>query len=58
MVLFHDRRPKAKVHIQAVPKKHIKNVNYLEKNDVELLLHMKDKTIEYMIKVYGETEIQ
>ena len=55
-VLFNDKYPVANVHILAVPKKHIKNINYLEKEDLELLRHIKKKSMEYLIKNFGEGE--
>lgn len=52
IVMFHDIKPMAKVHIQVVPKRHIKNVNYLIKKDIELVVHMKEKASEYIISNY------
>ena len=58
-VLFHDINPEAKFHLQAVPKIHIKNINHLSKNQIQLLQHMKQKSTEYIRKTYGESvEIQ
>ena len=48
-VMFKDIHPDAEVHIQAVPRQHIKNINYLSKNDLELINHMKLKAKEFII---------
>ncbi len=54
-VLFHDIKPEAQVHIQAVPKIHIKNINSLNKGHIQLLHHMKEKSTEYIKILYGDT---
>lgn len=36
IIAFNDIKPKAKVHILIVPKKHIESVKYLEESDKEL----------------------
>ena len=41
MVIFPDAAPASKFHMLVVPKKHIKNINTLKKDDLELLRHMK-----------------
>lgn len=55
IVLFHDIKPEAKIHIQSVPKIHIDNINHLTKNDIKLLKHMKEKSAEFIKKIYGES---
>jgi histidine triad (HIT) family protein len=55
IVMFHDIKPMAQVHIQVVPKRHIKNVNYLIKEDIVLLTHMKEKASEYIKSRYEHT---
>lgn len=54
VVIFKDIYPCASVHLQAVPKKHIKNINYLTKEDINLIKHMKLKSLEYLTENYGE----
>lgn len=41
-IAFHDIRPDAEIHIQLIPKKHIKNINVLSKDDVSMLENMKE----------------
>ena len=53
-VMFGDISPIATVHIQAVPKRHIQNINYLENSDLELIRHIRQKSMEYLVKNYGE----
>ena len=48
IVIFNDKNPRSKLHIQIIPKKHIRNINHLEKVDYELLIHMKAKAFEFM----------
>ncbi|GAA5946528.1 hypothetical protein JCM3765_000280 [Sporobolomyces pararoseus] len=40
-VIFKDRSPGSKVHLLAVPKKHIDNVKALTRHDTDMLLRMK-----------------
>ena len=40
IVIFNDRSPVSKIHLQCIPKRHIKNINELTKNDRDLLNHM------------------
>ena len=39
IIIFRDRSPVADIHLQCIPKSHIKNKNYLTKN--ELILQKK-----------------
>jgi diadenosine tetraphosphate (Ap4A) HIT family hydrolase len=56
IVMFSDIKPSAQIHIQIVPKTHIKNINHLKKDYVELLVHMKEKAIYFMNSNYSENE--
>ena len=40
IIIFKDRSPVADIHLQCIPKSHIKNKNYLTKNELNLLNHM------------------
>ena len=40
IIIFKDRSPVADIHLQCIPKRHIKNKNYLTKNELDLLNHM------------------
>ena len=48
IVIFKDIKPCAKIHLLVVPKHHIVNANYLTKDHLNLLEHMKVKSIEYL----------
>lgn len=37
ILAFNDIKPKARVHILVVPKKHIESINHLQKTDKELM---------------------
>lgn len=51
MVLaFEDINPVAPVHVLLIPKKHIKNINELEEDNISILSHMV-KTIPQIAKV-------
>ncbi|KAG0656620.1 hypothetical protein C6P46_007024 [Rhodotorula mucilaginosa] len=41
MVIFHDRSPASRVHLLAVPKRHIDNVKTLTASDIGLVERMK-----------------
>lgn len=58
-VIFADIKPQAYVHLQAVPKLHIKNINYLSHENLSLIQHMKQKTKEYFKQNYDNfTELE
>ena len=40
VIAFNDIKPKAKVHILIVPKKHIESVKHLERTDGELVAEL------------------
>lgn len=41
VVAFHDHKPACRIHLQVIPKRHIKNIRFLKKKDAELIAHMK-----------------
>jgi diadenosine tetraphosphate (Ap4A) HIT family hydrolase len=49
-ILINDIRPDAKIHLQAITKRHIININYLSKDELPLMEHVKAKTEEYFAK--------
>ena len=50
IVLFKDKSPVAKIHLLCIPKKHIKNINYLTSEEIPLLLKMKKHALDYILK--------
>lgn len=58
MILIKDIKPCADVHLLAIPKRHIKNINYLEKYDISLLEHLENETKGYLDKNYNEKNIK
>ena len=40
LLVFPDRKPRAKIHGLCIPKRHIRDINALRKEDIELLDHM------------------
>ena len=54
IIIINDISPVAQVHLLCIPKRHIKNKNYLTKNDLELLNHMYVKAREYIILNYKQ----
>ena len=48
ILIFKDKSPVANVHLQCIPKVHIKNKNYLTKNELNLLNHMYIKAKEFI----------
>ena len=42
MIVFSDRKPRAKIHGLCIPKRHIRDINALRKEDIELLDHMSE----------------
>ncbi|ORX58955.1 histidine triad nucleotide-binding protein 3-like protein [Hesseltinella vesiculosa] len=40
LIAFHDRSPAGQMHVLIVPRKHIKNMNHLKKDDAALLRSM------------------
>ena len=54
IIIFNYKSPAATVHLQCIPKRHIKNKNYLTKNDLSLLNHMYNTARDYLILNYKE----
>ena len=54
IIIFKDRSPVAEVHLLCIPKRHIKNKNYLTKNDLDLLNHMYITSREFIVLNYKE----
>lgn len=40
VISFYDAHPVAPIHFLVIPKKHIKSLNYLEKDDIMLVGHI------------------
>ena len=54
IIIFKDRSPVSEVHLLCIPKRHIKNLNYLTKNDLDLLNHMYITARDFIILNYKE----
>ena len=54
IVIIEDIKPQSKVHLLALPRQHIKNINYLTKDHLQLVTHMKNQSESYVKKEYGE----
>ena len=54
ILIFKDKSPDAKVHLQCIPKKHIIDKNHLTKNDLNLLNHMYNTASDYIIINYED----
>ena len=54
IIIFKDRSPVAEIHLLCIPKRHIKNKNYLTKNDLDLLNHMYITARDFMVLNYKE----
>jgi len=57
MILVNDIKPGAEIHILAISKRHIKNINYLNKDDIPLLRHMEVTVKEFIHKNYGQEKL-
>ena len=53
IIIFEDINPIAKIHLLCIPKTHIKNINSLTINDLNLLNEMKNNSLEYIMKHYN-----
>ena len=53
IIIFEDINPMAYIHLQCIPKQHIKNINSLTYNHVSLIKHMKDQSIKYIMEHYS-----
>lgn len=57
MILVNDIRPGAKIHILAISKRHIKNLNYLSKEDIPLLKYLGDNAKNYIEKNFEKEDL-
>ena len=48
IVIFSVRQPIGAFHGLAVPKRHIRDINHLKANDIDLLDHMRTKGLEVL----------
>jgi len=53
IVIFEDINPIAYIHLQCIPKKHIKNINSLSYLHIPLIEHMKNQSKKYIIENYS-----
>jgi histidine triad (HIT) family protein len=53
IIIFKDRSPVADIHLQCIPKSHIKNKNYLTKSYGEIQLNTATINRNFRIKVNG-----
>ena len=49
IAIFEDSSQAAAWHLLIVPVEHIKSINTLDRNDIELLLEMKNKAMEILM---------
>ena len=54
IIIFNDRSPVSVIHLQCIPRRHIKNINELTKNDVDLLNYMYIKARDFVINNYQQ----
>ena len=54
IIIFKDRSPVSVVHLQCIPKRHIKNKNDLTKDDLELLNHMYVTARDFIVRNYQQ----
>ena len=52
IIIFEDINPISYIHLQCIPKKHIKNINSLNSSHISLIEHMKNQGKNYMLKHY------
>lgn len=57
MILVNDNRPGSKIHILAISKRHIKNINYLSKEDIPLLKLLGENAKNYIEKNFGKENL-
>ncbi|CAG8575365.1 13683_t:CDS:2, partial [Acaulospora morrowiae] len=56
VVAFKDISPAAEHHFLVIPKKHIKNINELKKDDNELVKNMKETGLKLISEKLGESQ--
>ena len=54
IIIFKDRSPVSVVHLQCIPKRHIKIKNELTKDDLELLNHMYVTSRDFIVRNYQQ----
>ena len=54
IIIFEDINPMAYIHLQCIPKQHIKNINSLTYKFISLIEHMKEESINYITKNYDK----
>ena len=54
IIIFKDRSPVSVIHLQCIPKRHIKNKNELTKNDLNLLNYMYNTARDFILRNYQE----
>lgn len=52
IIIFEDINPISYIHLQCIPKKHIKNINSLNSSHISLIEHMKNQGKNYILKHY------
>ncbi|CAH0546233.1 unnamed protein product [Brassicogethes aeneus] len=56
LLVFKDIKPASKVHVLAIPKKHIVNVNSLTKSDIPLINQLLENGKRIVEELGGDTE--
>ena len=54
IILIKDINPIALIHLQCIPKFHIKNINTLTYKNIPLIEHMRDVSINYILSNYDK----
>ena len=54
IIIIKDINPIAHIHLQCIPKIHIKNINSLTYKFISLIEHMKEESINYITKNYDK----
>lgn len=58
VVLLTDVKPRAFIHLQAIPKIHIKNCDCLNKEHIDLLQHMQKVVWDYFFLNYPHLQLE
>ncbi len=58
MIIINDIKPQAEMHILAISKRHIKNINYLTKDDIPLLKHMEEKVKSFIANIIPKEKLE
>lgn len=54
IVIFSDRTPIGRIHLQCAPKEHIKNINSLSSKHIELVETMQREAMNYIMSIDSE----